>query len=267
MAAASVKFFADGIVENRTAAVLEPYLDTDGRPSGWTGTLNFEPEVLRSMAVELDGLGLQLHFHAIGERAVRESLDAIEAARRVNGPSDGRHHVAHIQIIHPDDVPRFAALGAVPNAQPLWALHETQMDELTIPLLGAERTTWQYPFGSLLRAGARLAFGSDWTVSTAEPFPQIHVAVERQWPGHGGAPVFLPDERLTLDQALHAATVGSAFVNHQDEAGWLGVGRLADLAVLDRDIDAADAGPIFETQAIATIVGGELVFEAPLLEG
>ena len=267
LSASSVKFFADGIVENRTAAVLEPYLDASGAPTGGTGTLNFEPEVLRARAIELDALGFQLHYHAIGERAAREALDAIEAALQANGRTNGRHHVAHIQIIHPDDVPRFAALGAVANAQPLWALHETQMDELTIPLLGAERTTWQYPFGSLVRTGARLAFGSDWTVSTAEPFPQIHVAVERQWPGHAAAPVFLPAERLTLDEALHAATAGSAYVNHQDQAGWLGEGRLADLVVLDRDLDDAGAGPLSDTKAVATVVGGALVFEAPALEG
>ena len=160
----------------------------------------------------------------------------------------------------------FGALDAVANAQPLWAVHETQMDELTIPILGPERTAWQYPFGSLLRAGARLAFGSDWTVSTADPFPQIEVAVRRIWPGNRDAEPFLPSERLTLDEALRAATAGSAFVNRQDEAGWLGVGRLADLAVLDRDIDAPDAGPIGDTKVVATMIGGRFVYEAPRLE-
>ena len=121
--------------------------------------------------MELDARGFQLHYHAIGDRAVREALDAIEAARRANGARDGRHHIAHIQVIHPDDLPRFRALDAVANAQPLWAVHEAQMDDLTIPILGPERTGWQYPFGSLLRAGARLAFGSDWTVSTRGPVP------------------------------------------------------------------------------------------------
>ena len=140
------------------------------------------------------------------------------------------------------------------------------MDGLTIPFLGAERTEWQYPFASLLRAGARLAFGSDWTVSTADPFPQIEVAVRRVWPENREAAPFLPNERLTLDEALAAATVGSAFVNGQDEAGWLGVGRLADLVVLDRDIDAADAGPIGDTRVVATMVGGSFVHEVPALE-
>jgi predicted amidohydrolase YtcJ len=144
------------------------------------------------------------------------------------------------------------------------------MDELTIPILGPERTAWQYPFGSLLRAGARLAFGSDWTVSTAEPFPQLEVAVRRVWPGEDDGIPFLPAERLTLDEALRAFTVGSAFVNWQDEAGWLGVGRLADLVVLDRDLDLVDlglSGDLAATKVVATLVGGELVHEAPALEG
>ncbi len=266
LVAAAVKFFVDGVLESRTGAMLEPYLDTNGHPTGGTGTLNFAPPELKRLAVELDARGFQLHYHAIGDRAVREALDAIETARRVNGARDARHHIAHIQMIHPDDVPRFAELDAVANAQPLWAVHEAQMDELTIPFLGPERAGWQYPFGSLLRAGARLAFGSDWTVSTANPFPQIEVAVRRVWPGNRDAEPFLPAERLTPDQALLAATVGSAFVNRQDEAGWLGVGRLADVAILDRELGAPDAGPIADTTVVATMVGGEFVFESPAFE-
>ncbi|TAJ99669.1 MAG: amidohydrolase [Chloroflexota bacterium] len=267
LSAGSVKFFVDGILESRTGAMLEPYLEPDGRPTDNVGFLNFEPAELRRLSIELDIRGLDLHYHAIGDRAVREALDAIEAVRLANGSRDRRPHIAHIQVIHPDDLPRFAALDAVANAQPLWAVHEPQMDELTIPILGPERTAWQYPFGSLLRAGARMAFGSDWTVSTADPFPQIEVAVRRVWPEHRDAEPFLPAERLTLDEALRAATVGSAFVNRQDEAGWLGVGRLADLAVLDHDIDAPDAPPIGDTTVVATIVGGEIVYEAPALGG
>jgi predicted amidohydrolase YtcJ len=270
LAAPAVKFFVDGIIESRTAAMLEPYLGGDGAPAGGRGTLNFDPAVLRALAVDLDARGFQLHYHAIGDGAVREALDAIEVARRANGARDGRHHVAHIQVIHPDDIPRFRALDAVANGQPLWAVHESQMDELTIPILGPERTAWQYPFGSLLRAGARLAFGSDWTVSTAEPFPQLEVAVRRVWPGEVDGIPFLPAERLTLDEALRAFTVGSAFVSWQDESGWLGVGRLADLVVLDRDLDLVDlglSGDLAATKVVATLVGGELVHEAPALEG
>ncbi|TAL09247.1 MAG: amidohydrolase, partial [Chloroflexota bacterium] len=256
----------DGILENRTAALLAPYLDARGEPTGGIGMTTLEPDELNQLSIDLDQRGFQLHYHAIGDRAVREALDAIEATRAANGERDARHHIAHIQLIHPDDLPRFAALGVVANAQPLWAVHEAQMDRLTIPFLGPERTQWQYPFGSLLRAGARLAFGSDWTVSTADPFPQIEVAVRRVWPEHRDAEPFLPAERITLDEALTAATVGSAFVNRQDEAGWLGAGRLADLAILDRDIDAPDAGPIGDTSVVGTVVGGAFVFEAPALE-
>lgn len=267
LAAPAVKFFVDGVLENFTGAMLDPYLDPEGRPTRGTGFSIREPAELNRLAVELDARGFQLHYHAIGDRAVREALDAIEAARRTNGRRDGRHHIAHIQVIHPDDLPRFATLDAVANAQPLWAVHEAQMDDLTIPILGPERAAWQYPFGSLLRAGARLAFGSDWTVSTADPFPQIEVAVRRIWPGNREAAPFLPSERLSLEDALRAATVGSAFVNRQVEAGWLGVGRLADLAVLDRELGGADAGPIGDTRVVATIVGGAFVFESPALGG
>ena len=130
----------------------------------------------------------QVHFHAIGDRAVREALDAVEVARSANGPTDGRHHISHIQVIHPDDIGRFARLDVVANAQPYWAAYETTQDVLTIPFLGPLRATWQYPFKSLLRAGARLAMGSDWSVSTADPLLEIEIAVDRVYPQLRSAP-------------------------------------------------------------------------------
>jgi len=130
----------------------------------------------------------------------------------------------------------------IANAQPYWAVHEGQMDRLTVPFLGPERSTWQYPFGSLLRSGARLAMGSDWSVSTADPLRQIEVAVNRVSDLHRDGKPLLPDERLTLDEALAAFTIGSAYVNHLDgETGTLEAGKLADFVVLDRDITAPDA--------------------------
>ncbi|HEY6568328.1 MAG TPA: amidohydrolase, partial [Actinomycetota bacterium] len=152
--ASSVKIMQDGVCENFTAAVLEPYLDADGRASENRGISFVEPLALKGYVTELDRLGFQVHFHALAERGVRESLDAIEAALDANGPTDNRHHLAHLQVVHPDDVPRFRTLNAVANAQPLWAAHESQMDDLTIPFLGEPRWRWQYPFGSLVRAGA-----------------------------------------------------------------------------------------------------------------
>ncbi|MEU5539148.1 amidohydrolase, partial [Streptomyces sp. NPDC020362] len=157
--AGTVKLMLDGVAENHTAALLDPYLDRCGCATANRGKSFIDPDRLPAYVTELDALGFQCHFHALGDRAVRDALDAVEAARAANGPSDTRPHLAHLQVVHPDDVPRFARLGATANLQPLWAAHEPQMDELTIPFLGPERAAWQYPFGALLRSGARLAAG------------------------------------------------------------------------------------------------------------
>jgi predicted amidohydrolase YtcJ len=254
--AGTVKIMQDGVCENFTAAMLDPYL-TDGG----TGISFVEPGLLDQAVARLDGLGFQVHFHAIGDRAVREALDAIEHAGETNGPRDARHHIAHIQVVHPDDVPRFAALGVVANGQPLWACHDPQMDELTIPFLGPERSTHQYPFASLLAAGARLAFGSDWTVSSANPLLEMEVAVTRVAPEARDAGPFLPEQRISLTDAITAFTAGSAFVNRLDETGTIAPGKIADLAVLDRDPFAPGAGPIGDAKVVLTIVDGQVVFD------
>ncbi|MFE1313213.1 amidohydrolase [Streptomyces sp. NPDC058755] len=259
--AGTVKLMLDGVAENHTAALLDPYLDRCGCATANRGKSFIDPAQLPKYVTELDALGFQCHFHALGDRAVRDALDAVEAARAANGPSDNRPHLAHLQVIHPDDVPRFARLGATANIQPLWAAHEPQMDELTIPFLGPERAAWQYPFGALLRSGARLAAGSDWPVSSPDPLQGIHVAVNRVEPG-GTGPVFLPDERLSLTDALTAYTAGSAYVNHLDDTGRVAVGALADLVVLDRDPLAGPPEAIAETSVALTYVEGERVYAA-----
>jgi predicted amidohydrolase YtcJ len=265
----SVKIHQDGVLETYTGAMIDPYLGPDGRPTANRGMSFVDPVELRDHVRGLDAAGLQVHFHAIGDRAIREALDAIEAARTANGPTDTRPHISHIQVIHPDDIPRFAALDVVANAQALWACHEGQMDDLTIPFLGFERATRQYPFRSLLRAGARLAMGSDWSVSTANPLEEMEVAVTRISPeSRESAEPFLPDERLTLAEAIAGFTLGSAYVNHLDtDTGSIEVGKLADLAVIDRDLFGPDAGPIGDARVLATFVGGESVFEDPALGG
>ncbi|HET9346862.1 MAG TPA: amidohydrolase [Candidatus Limnocylindrales bacterium] len=259
----SVKLMLDGVVETYTASMVDPYLGADGTPTANRGIDFIDPVALCDIVTRLDAAGLQAHFHALGDGAVRHALDAVEAARQSNGLSDTRPHLAHIQVVHPDDLPRFARLGAVGNAQPLWACQEAQMNELTIPFLGDERSTWQYPFGSLLRSGARVAMGSDWAVSTPNPLLEIEVAVERVWPeSRGELAPFLPRERLTLEQAIHAFTMGSAYVNHLDDStGSVSVGKLADLAIVDRDLFAPDAGPIGDARVLGTFVGGASVFE------
>jgi len=171
--------------------------------------------------------------------------------------------------VHPDDIPRFRALGAVANAQPLWAAHESQMDDLTIPFLGEPRWRWQYPFASLVRAGAMLAMGSDWSVSSPDPLQEMHVAVNRQMPPDypykvEQGEVFLPDERLDLPTSLAAFTMGSAYVNHLDEqTGSIEVGKFADLAVVDRNLFEHPVDEIGEASVVQTFVEGVRVYAAP----
>jgi predicted amidohydrolase YtcJ len=265
-AATSVKIMADGVCENFTAAMLEPYLDPTANATDNRGIAFFDEDELREAAIALDEEGFQVHVHAIGDRAVRGALDAFEAARAANGPNDHRHHVAHIQVVHPDDVPRFGSLRVTANAQPLWAAYEPQMSELTIPFLGPERASWQYPFRSLLRGGATMAFGSDWPVSSPNPMWGIHVAVNREEPGEypygSGDGPFLPHERLDLVEAIAAATMGSAYVNHlDDDTGSIEVGKRADLVVLDRDPFEHPVGEIADARVDLTFVDGERVFE------
>ena len=265
--ATSVKLMMDGVLENFTGAMLEPYGDGHGGITTNRGLSQIDPEGLKAWVPTLDALGFQPHFHAIGDRAVRESLDAIEAARAANGPSDTRPHIAHIQVIHPDDLGRFRALDVAANAQPYWACHEGQMDNLTIPFIG-DRWRWQYPFRSLRAAGAVLAMGSDWSVSTPNPLLEMELAVERVADDHRGQlEPLLPDERLELIDALAAFTAGSAYVNHLDETGTLEVGKLADLAVLDRDLFDRGAGAIGEARVVGTFIDGRPVYEDAALDG
>jgi predicted amidohydrolase YtcJ len=264
--AGTVKIMQDGVAENFTAGMIEEYLDSCGCQGGERGLSYLPPDVLREQVTRLDAAGFQVHLHAIGDRAVREALDAVQAARTANGPSGGRHHIAHLQVMHPADVPRFAALGVTANIQALWAAHEPQMDELTIPFLGPERAERQYLFGDLLRSGARLAAGSDWAVSSANPMRAVHVAVNRSLPGAVGAEAepFLPAQGLELAEALAAYTAGSAYVNHLDGSGGTGAiepGMLADLVVLERDPFAHPPGDLGSTRVLATYVQGDAVYQ------
>jgi predicted amidohydrolase YtcJ len=289
--AGTVKIMQDGVCEDFTAAMLDPYLDGHGHASDRRGISFIDPEALRHYVTLLDQHGFQVHVHAIGDRAVREALDAFEAARaassrgfeasprRLTGPAglahadarhrDLRHHIAHIQVIHPQDLPRFRALGVTANAQPLWACLEPQMTDLTIPFLGPERTAWQYPFGDLVRDGARLACGSDWPVSSPNPLWGMHVAVNRQAPrGYADARAanyepFLPEQALDLATAVAGYTLSAAWVNHlDDETGSIEVGKLADLVVLDRDLFQHPTDQIAEARVLLTLVEGQKVHEA-----
>jgi hypothetical protein len=265
--AGAVKIFADGVFENRTAAMLAPYLDGDGRPGDNRGIGMLGPEELARAVTALDGLGFDVHVHAIGDRAVRDTLDAFAAAAAANGRRDARHQIAHLQFVHPDDRPRFRRLGVIANAQPYWSCLDGYMRELTLPFLDPERAGWQYPWASLRRAGAVLAFGSDWTVSTADPLAEIEVAVRRVSPEDRHAEPFLPAERLDLPAALDAFTTGSAYaLRLEAETGSVTPGKLADLAVLDRDPFDEAAGPLGDVRVLATLVEGEPVHADPSLD-
>ncbi len=252
----TVKIFQDGVIEAKTAAVLEPYRDAEGG----RGMALIEPNELERIATKLDKARFQLHFHAIGDAAIRQVFDALEAARRANGARDSRHHLSHIQLFHPDDIPRFRELGAVANFQPLWALADGYINELTLPILPPETHRWIYPIGSVLRSGAVVAFGSDWSVSSANPLEEIEVALRRaDWKQPDAAP-FLPDERIELREAIAAFTINAAYVNfHDDRTGSIEPGKLADLVVLDRNLFAIDPAEISDAKVLLTLLGGAAV--------
>jgi predicted amidohydrolase YtcJ len=224
----------------------------------------FDPVDLDRFCTLLDREGFQLHFHAIGDRAVRLGLDAVAAVRAANSPRDARHHIAHVELVHPDDVVRFGELDVVVNAQPLWAQYDSAMKDLTLAYQSPERRKWMYPFADLLRSGARIAIGSDWPVTTANPLHEIEVAVRRTPVEDPGAEVFLPEQRLDLATALDAFTFGSAFVNRDDDSGAIREGLRADLAVVDRNLFELD-GRTSEAEVLLTLASGEPVFDRGLL--
>ena len=263
--ATTVKMMLDGVAENHTAAMLEPYLDGHGCPTGSAGLDFIDPAELPRFVTALDRSGFQVHFHALGDRAVRHALDAVAAARAANGDTGQRHHLAHLQVIHPDDIPRFAQLSATANIQPLWAAHEPQMDELTIPFLGERRSGWQYPFASLAASGAALCAGSDWPVSSADPLSGAHVAVTRTLPpgdGNSGREPFLPEQRLSLETILAAYTTGSARVNGlQERTGAIRPGLDADFAITDADLGQIAPDEIGTASVSSTWIRGELAYD------
>ncbi|MDL9981596.1 amidohydrolase [Microbacterium sp. ASV49] len=259
----TIKFMVDGVAENHTAAMLEPYRDACGHDTDNRGLSFIAPEALREYVVAADAAGFQPHFHALGDRAVREALDAVEAARAANGDTDSRPHLAHIQVVTEEDAARFAGLGAVANMQPLWATHEDQLDNLTLPFLQDGQEARQYPFGELQRDGARLAGGSDWPVSSADPIAGIHIAVTRVAPGSGYEPLGGDGQRLDLATAFAAYTSGSAYVNHRDhDTGYVREGYLANLIVVSPNPFELDPSEIHTARVRSTWIEGEPVYTA-----
>lgn len=252
----SIKLFLDGVLEGETAAVLEPYIGLHH-----TGELILEPEALNAAVTRFDAMGLQVHMHAIGDRAVRAGLDAIAAARQANGPSDNRHHISHLQMIHVDDIERFAALDTAANFQALWAYPDDWIMELNLPVLGEERVQGMYPIASVARAGGRIVGGSDWNVSSANPLDAIETAVRRQDAFAENGPALNEGERVSLAQMIGAYTLNAAWLmHHEEQTGSIEVGKRADLVVLDRDVFAGPATQINEARVVETLLNGETVW-------
>ena len=256
----SAKFFLDGVVENRTAAMLAPYSDA----AGGNAELMFAPDHIAALFTALDAARFQIHVHAIGDRAVRAALDGCAAARSVNGNWPSLHQIAHIQFLDPADLPRFRALGVMANVQPLWARDEPSVTDIAVPMVGNARSRWIYAFRSLLDAGAAMALSSDWGVSTLNPFEIIETAVTRQPPAReGSVPPFVPEERMTRAEAVAGYTISAAAAAwRSEETGTLGLGRCADFIVLDRDVFSCPVYDIGSTRVLMTAVGGRIVHEA-----
>jgi predicted amidohydrolase YtcJ len=258
-----VKVFADGVMEYpaQTAALLNPYLDENGRPTKHSGELYFDPQRFARLVQKLDAAGLTVHIHAAGDRAVRASLDAFAAARAANGERDNRHQIAHLQLVNPADFPRFKELGVIADFQLEWGRREPSTEGPLEAYLGPERYRYLYPAGSLHRADATIIGGSDWDISTYNPFRAFQVGVTRAG-GSGQKPLNI-DERISLETAIDAYTINAAYAMKNDKiTGSLEVGKRADLIVLDRDILTIDPETIEGTKVVATYLDGRLVYSA-----
>ncbi len=257
----SAKFFFDGVLENRTAAMIAPYADDGGN-----APVMFPPDLVTELFTALDAARFQIHVHVIGDRAARAALDGLAAARAANGPWPALHQLAHLQVMHPDDIPRLAALGVMANIQPLWARHDPVVPDATMDMVGPARAPLVYAFRRMLDAGALWCLSSDFSVTTLNPFEIIETAVTRQ-PPHAAAPPFFPAERLTVDEALLGYTTHAAAACWRPEAGMLRPGLSADAIILDRDITTCDPYDIHTTNVLLTLFRGAEVWRDPSFEG
>lgn len=253
-----VKLFMDGVVEGKTAAMIDNYSDDHHK-----GSANAPYDTALSVIKTMDKAGLQIHTHAIGDQAIRMTLDGYEQALKANGNRDSRHHIAHLQVIHPDDIPRFKALHVIANFQALWATWEdSYMTELNQPFLGPERMEWQYPIGTLHKTGATLAFGSDWDVSTQNPFYALQVAVNRRGPDSIDRTPWTPQHLIDRYSVIKGYTANGAYLTFREtETGTIEADKYADIIVLDQNIFTCDAFRIYKTNVVRTFFKGKVVYE------
>jgi predicted amidohydrolase YtcJ len=258
-----VKLFVDGVIESRTAWMLDPYTDAGGS----RGEPLWAPADLEEAVTAVAAAGFDVHVHAIGDGAVRATLDAMAAARAA-GSTRPRFAIAHLEVIHPDDLPRFAALDVAAVFQPLWAWRDPYVTELTLPGLNPATSVALYPIGNLVRSGATVGFGSDWSVSSMEPMLGVEVAVTRQGTDDEPAPPLAPEQAISVEQAMRAATLGAAMAIGVDgDVGSITVGKAGDLVLLSADPWSIPARSLGDVGAVWTIAAGRRVAHGPATGG
>jgi len=257
--AGAVKFMVDGVVESHTAAMLEPYSDD----ASLMGKSFWEPANYNAGVAELDKLGLQLFTHAIGEYGVRMALDAYENAEQKNHARDRRSRIEHIETIAPSDIPRFGKLGVIASMQPLHAYPDRNTLEVWARNVGPDRASRAWAWKSISDRGGHLAFGSDWPVVTLNPWEGLQTGVTRQTAEGKPEAGFVPEQRLTVAQAVDGYTMGAAYAGRREKTeGSLEEGKLADVIIVSQNVFDIDPHKIRETKVIATIVGGRVVYLA-----
>ncbi len=260
ISAGAVKFFLDGVIESHTAAMLEPYSDDPKQ----IGALQWEPVAYKQAVAELDKRGIQIFTHAIGDKAVRLALDAYENAAATNHTKDARHRIEHIETVSAQDIDRFGKLGVIASMQPLHSYPDEDTLGIWARNVGPERAKRAWAWRSIETKGGALAFGSDWPVVTLNPWPGVQTALTRQTADGKPEYGFVPQQRLSLEDALRAYTLGAAFAGHREKTeGSIEAGKLADLIILDRNLFRIEPDEIGKTKVLLTIVGGKVVYEAP----
>ena len=257
----AIKFMIDGVIEGHTGAMLEPYSDLPESDPLALGQLNFSLERYQELVIDLDRRGFRLFTHAIGDRGVREALNAYEIAQKANNTLDRRHRIEHIETIHPEDIPRFAQLGVLPSMEPIHA--EPGTTTVWSKAVGEDRLPYSFAWKSLLVQRADLVFSSDWPACISlNPIRGLHIAVNRRNPKGYPEDGWIPQEKITLAQALKAYTSMGAYSSFEgNRKGKLIPGQLADLVVYSDDLFSIDPMKIHETEIILTLVDGKIIFE------
>jgi hypothetical protein len=259
ISAGVVKLRLDGVIESHTAAMLEPYSDD----RSLKGALFWEPEKYKAAVAELDKHGFQMFTHAIGDYAVRLALDAYEEAQTRNHKHDRRPRIEHIETVSAADIPRFGKLGVIASMQPLHSYPDADTLEVWAHNVGPERASRAWAWKSILDADGHVAFGSDWPVVTLNPWEGIQTAVTRQTSDGKPEAGFVPEQRLTVAQAIDGYTLGAAFAGRREKTeGSLEIGKAADLIVVSQNILEIPARKIGATKVLTTIVGGRIVYQA-----